>query len=86
MNLPERDPRPALAGLALSMLLSSLGTSIANVALPTLAHAFDASFQSVQWIVLAYLLAITEALGAHQLDPLKTTVVQNMRSMTLRLR
>lgn len=41
------------------MLLSSLGISIANVALPTLTHAFDASFQEVQWIVLAYLLAIT---------------------------
>lgn len=41
------------------MLLSSLGISIANVALPTLTRAFDASFQEVQWIVLAYLLAIT---------------------------
>src|SRR5687768_11311479 len=49
----------ALAGLSLSMLLSSLGTSIANVALPTLAQDFDASFQEVQWVVLAYLLAIT---------------------------
>jgi EmrB/QacA subfamily drug resistance transporter len=48
-----------LASLSLSILLSSLGTSIANVALPTLARAFDASFQDVQWIVLAYLLAIT---------------------------
>ncbi|MEV0414126.1 MFS transporter [Streptomyces sp. NPDC050448] len=51
--------RWALAGLSLSMLLSSLGTSTANVGLPTLAHAFSASFQQVQWIVLAYLLAIT---------------------------
>ena len=51
--------RWALAGLSLSMLLSSLGTSSANVALPTLAQAFNASFQEVQWIVLAYLLAIT---------------------------
>ena len=51
--------RLALAGLSLSMLLSSLGTSIANVGLPTLAQAFSASFQDVQWIVLAYLLAIT---------------------------
>jgi EmrB/QacA subfamily drug resistance transporter len=51
--------RWALAGLSLSMLLSSLGTSIANVGLPTLAQAFNASFQDVQWIVLAYLLAIT---------------------------
>ncbi|CAN5920054.1 MFS transporter [soil metagenome] len=41
------------------MLLSSLGTSVANVALPTLAQAFAASFQQVQWVVLAYLLAVT---------------------------
>jgi EmrB/QacA subfamily drug resistance transporter len=41
------------------MLLSSLGTSIANVGLPTLAQAFGASFHQVQWVVLAYLLAIT---------------------------
>ena len=41
------------------MLMSSLGTSIANVGLPTLAQAFAASFQEVQWVVLAYLLAIT---------------------------
>jgi MFS family permease len=51
--------RWALATLSSSMLLSSLGTSIANVALPTLAEAFAASFQDVQWVVLAYLLAIT---------------------------
>ena len=51
--------RWALASLSLSMLLASLGTSIANVGLPTLAQAFNASFQQVQWIVLAYLLAIT---------------------------
>ncbi|MEX2980752.1 MFS transporter [Streptomyces sp. C36] len=51
--------RWALACLSLSVLLSSLGTSIANVGLPTLAQAFSASFQEVQWIVLAYLLAIT---------------------------
>jgi len=41
------------------MLMSSLDTSIANAGLPTLAHAFNATFQEVQWIVLAYLLAIT---------------------------
>ncbi len=48
-----------LGSLALCMLLPALGTSIANVALPTLADAFAASFQQVQWVVLAYLLAIT---------------------------
>ncbi len=51
--------RWGLASLSLSMLLSSLGTSSANVGLPTLAQAFGASFQQVQWVVLAYLLAIT---------------------------
>lgn len=49
----------ALAGLSLSILLSSLGTSIANVALPTLGESFSATFQQVQWVVLAYLLAST---------------------------
>ncbi|WP_059006055.1 MFS transporter [Streptomyces specialis] len=56
---PTPAVRWALAALALSMLLSSLGISIANVALPTMAGAFTASFQEVQWVVLAYLLAIT---------------------------
>lgn len=51
--------RGALFSLSLSMLLASLGTSIANVGLPSLVLAFDASFHAVQWVVLAYLLAIT---------------------------
>ena len=52
----------ALASLSLAMLLSSLGTSIANVGLPSLAQAFSASFQQVQWVVIAYLLAITASI------------------------
>ena len=55
----EWTPSVALASLSLSMLLSSLGTSIANVGLPAFAQAFGASFQDVQWVVLAYLLAST---------------------------
>lgn len=51
--------RWALASLSLSMLMPSLATSIANAGLPTLALTFDASFHAVQWIVLAYLLAVT---------------------------
>jgi len=62
-NPPNSPSSPALRGallsLSLSMLLSSLGTSIANVGLPALAQAFGASFQQVQWVVLAYLLTIT---------------------------
>ncbi|HYE71031.1 MAG TPA: MFS transporter, partial [Aquabacterium sp.] len=54
----SRATRPALAGLALAALLSSLGVSIANVALPTLGQVFGAPFQALQWVVLAYLLAL----------------------------
>ena len=53
------NSRWALASLCLTMLMPSLDTSIANAGLPALAQAFGASFQAVQWIVLAYLLAIT---------------------------
>lgn len=52
-------PRVAFVSLSLAMLLASLGTSIANVGLPTLVQAFHATFQQVQWVVLAYLLAVT---------------------------
>ena len=56
---PDRAEIWVLVSLSLAALLSSLGTSIANVGLPTLAQAFGASFPQVQWVVLAYLLAIT---------------------------
>jgi EmrB/QacA subfamily drug resistance transporter len=56
---PTASVRWVLVSLSLPMLLASLGASIANVGLPTLAAAFGASFQQVQWILLAYLLAIT---------------------------
>ena len=45
--------------LALSMLLASLGTSIANIALPTLVEAFSAPFMQVQAVVVAYLATLT---------------------------
>ncbi|WP_395735551.1 MFS transporter [Prosthecobacter sp.] len=56
---PKVSQRGALAGLSLGMLLSSLGTSSASVALPELARVFHASVQHAQWVVLAYLLAVT---------------------------
>src|SRR5581483_6923114 len=65
----------ALAGLSLSMLLSSLGTSVANVALPTFARVFSASFQEVQWIVLAYLLAITTLIVARAAQGLGAAIM-----------
>lgn len=56
--------RGALASLSVGMLIPSLDTSIANAGLPALATAFHASFQAVQWVVLAYLLAITTTIVA----------------------
>ena len=56
---PVRTLRLRLAALSLAMLLPSLGTSIANVALPTLAASFHAPIHDVQWVVIAYLLAVT---------------------------
>lgn len=55
---PSRQ-RWGLVSLSLSMLLAALGTSMANVGLPTLAQALHASFQQVQWVTLAYLLTLT---------------------------
>ena len=64
MTAPTPSIRWILASLSLSMLLASIGTSIANVSLPTLAQAFDASFQQVQWVVIAYLVAITTVIAS----------------------
>lgn len=58
-NTDYKTEKWIITSLSLSMLLSSLGTSIANVALPTLAIEFSISVQAVQWVVLSYLLSIT---------------------------
>jgi MFS family permease len=48
-----------MACLSLSTFIPSLDTGMANAALPSLASAFHTSFQAVQWVNLAYLLAMT---------------------------
>lgn len=63
--------RPVMAALAGAILLASLGISIATVALPTLARDFSASVEQVQWVMLAYLLAVTLAIvGAGRMGDL----------------
>jgi hypothetical protein len=42
-------------GLAVTMMLGSLGVSLPYVALPTLSEAFGVSLHAVQWIVTSYL-------------------------------
>jgi len=48
-----------LTALAAAMLLASLGMSIVTVALPTLVQAFSTTVVAIQWVLLAYLMAIT---------------------------
>jgi MFS family permease len=55
---------PELVVLAGSMLSGSLGISLATVALPALARAFSASIPSVQWVIIAYLVAVTASIVA----------------------
>ena len=56
---PTHKQAAITTALALCMLLASLGTSIANIALPTLAAAFSAPFPQVQAVVTVYLAALT---------------------------
>src|SRR5262249_1213630 len=62
---PSEEPHasPArwlgLIGLCVGVFMFTLDASIVNVALPTLVKALHASFASVQWVVLAYLLVAT---------------------------
>lgn len=52
-------PASTITVLAGATLLASLGVSIATIALPTLARSFPVSIAELQWVILAYLLAMT---------------------------
>jgi len=47
-----------LAAVATGIFLSTIDSSIVNVALPTLVQSFGVEFAVVQWVVLAYLLTV----------------------------
>lgn len=56
---PPPPPRGALVALSLSTALAMFGSSAGAVALPTLGAAFAIPPAQAQWVVLAYLLAVT---------------------------
>lgn len=60
-SAPPLSSQRLTAALVLAMLLASLGTSIANIALPALGTAFAAPFSAVQRVVVAYLVGLTVA-------------------------
>lgn len=51
-----------LAAIAAATMAASSGISVAAVAAPQLALAFDATVAGAQWVMLAYLLAMTAAM------------------------
>lgn len=53
-----------MMALIVSILSASVGTSAANVALPTIASDLGGSFADAQWVALAYLIAMTASSGA----------------------
>lgn len=62
-------PQPAvttrwatMAVVASGVFMATLDASIVNVSLPTLVRELDASFDRVQWVTLAYVIAITSLL------------------------
>jgi EmrB/QacA subfamily drug resistance transporter len=48
-----------MAAVAMGLFLSTIDSSIVNVALPTLENSFATQFAAVEWVVLAYLLTVT---------------------------
>lgn len=48
-----------MSAVAMSIFLATIDGSIVNVALPTLVQDLNSNFATVQWVVLAYLLAQT---------------------------
>ena len=48
-----------MAAVAMSIFLATIDVSIVNVALPTLVRDLNTDFATIQWVVLAYLLAMT---------------------------
>lgn len=51
-----------LASVSLGTFLSVINSSIVNVALPTMAYDFATDLNGIQWVVLAYLLAVSAVL------------------------
>jgi len=51
-----------MAGVAMGIFLSTIDSSIVNVALPTLVQELHAPFAIVEWVVLAYLLTLATLL------------------------
>jgi MFS transporter, DHA2 family, multidrug resistance protein len=61
-GLPPRERRRAMLAVAIAVSMSVLVTSLANIALPTIARDMHASPSASIWVVNAYQLAVTVTL------------------------
>jgi DHA2 family multidrug resistance protein-like MFS transporter len=61
-GLPPDERWRAMLAVAIAIAMSVLVTSIANIALPTIAHDMDATPAASIWVVNAYQLAVTVTL------------------------
>jgi DHA2 family multidrug resistance protein-like MFS transporter len=61
-GLPPPDRRRAMLAVSLAVAMSVLVTSLANIALPTIAHDMHATPAASIWVVNAYQLAVTVTL------------------------
>jgi MFS family permease len=52
-----------MSAVAMGIFLGTIDGSIVNVALPTLVADLQTNFATVQWVVLAYLLALGQTTG-----------------------
>ncbi|RFM27052.1 MFS transporter [Deminuibacter soli] len=67
----QRQLNYALTGIALIIFMVNLDASIVVVGLPTLVKSFNTGFDTAQWIVLSYILAVTACIaGAGRLGDL----------------
>jgi DHA2 family multidrug resistance protein-like MFS transporter len=61
-GLPPRERRCAMLAVAIAIAMSVLVTSLANIALPTIARDMNATPAASIWVVNAYQLAVTVTL------------------------
>jgi DHA2 family multidrug resistance protein-like MFS transporter len=61
-GLPPPDRRRAMLAVSIAVAMSVLVTSLANIALPTIAHDMHATPAASIWVVNAYQLAVTVTL------------------------
>ena len=53
---------PIFIVVAVGVFMSTLDSSMINIALPSIMHEFHSSLYSTEWVVMVYLLTITVSL------------------------